>query len=131
MIGVGTGGVQVTLTWDADSDVDLHVVEPGGDVVYWNNSVSTSGGTLDLDSNAGCRIDGIRNENITWPTGAAPRGTYTVRVNYWDDCEVPVTSFTVRINSNGSTQTFSGTLTDDGERNGPGAGMEIATFTLR
>ena len=129
VIEVGTGDVQVTLTWDADSDVDLHVVEPGGEEIYWGNHSSTNGGTLDLDSNAACRIDGVRNENITWPTGAAPRGTYTVRVNYWAACDVSATNYTVRINSNGSTQTFSGTLTGDGERGGLGAGMEIATFT--
>ena len=129
VIEVGTGDVQVTLTWDADSDVDLHVVEPGGDEIYWGNPSSTSGGTLDLDSNAACRLDGVRNENITWPAGAAPRGTYTVRVNYWAACDVAATNYTVRINSDGSTRTFSGTLTGDGERGGLGAGMEIATFT--
>jgi len=29
-IVVGTGDIQVTLSWDTDSDVDLHVVDPSG-----------------------------------------------------------------------------------------------------
>ena len=71
---VGTGDIQVTLSWDRDSDVDLHVVAPGGDEIYYARRQSPSGGELDLDSNAGCSIDGVRNENITWPVGRAPRG---------------------------------------------------------
>ena len=90
LLEVGTGDVQVTLTWDADSDVDIHVVEPGGDEVFWGDPVSENGGVLDLDSNAGC-IDGVRNENVSWPAGMAPRGTYSVRVNYWDSCGVTET----------------------------------------
>ena len=52
VLQVGTGDVQVTLSWDAGSDVDLHVVDPNGDEVYWTNRRVASGGELDLDSNA-------------------------------------------------------------------------------
>ena len=31
VLQVGTGDVQVTLAWDADSDVDLHVIDPNGE----------------------------------------------------------------------------------------------------
>ncbi|HXW07710.1 MAG TPA: hypothetical protein VD833_20950, partial [Vicinamibacterales bacterium] len=106
---VGTGDVQVTLSWDADSDVDLHVVAPGGEEIYYGNRESASGGQLDLDSNAACEIDGVRNENITWPVGRAPQGTYTVRVDYWDSCGVAQTNFTVRVNNGGTVQLFTGT----------------------
>ena len=33
---VGTGEVQVSVSWDAESDVDLHVVDPAGDEVYYD-----------------------------------------------------------------------------------------------
>ena len=65
VLQVGTGDVQATLAWDADSDVDLHVIDPNGEEVYWANTMVSSGGELDLDSNAGCVIDEVRNENIT------------------------------------------------------------------
>src|SRR5690606_29130847 len=76
-VPVGTGQVQVTVSWDVDSDVDLHVVEPTGEEIYYGNVDSDAGGMLDLDSNANCTIDGKRNENIVWKE-AAPTGVYTV-----------------------------------------------------
>ena len=80
---VGTGDVQVTLSWDANADVDLHVVDPAGEEIPTRTGVRRAAASSNLDSNAGCAIDGIRNENITWPVGQAPRGQYTVRVDYW------------------------------------------------
>ena len=128
VIEVGTGDLQVTLSWNVDSDVDLYVVDPSGEEIYYSNRRSRSGGELDLDSNAGCEIDGIRNENITWPTGLAPRGVYTVRVNYWSSCGVAATDYTVRVNNGGDSRTFSGTLTGAGNGGGSGAGIEVMTF---
>ena len=128
VLQVGTGDVQVTLSWDADSDVDLHVIDPNGDEVYWANRQVASGGELDLDSNAGCSIDGVRNENITWPVGSAPQGTYTVRVDYWSACSVAATDYTVLVNSGGDTQIFTGRFTGAGDRGGRGSGTQITTF---
>jgi hypothetical protein len=73
-IQVGTGQVQVSVQWDGDSDVDLHVMDPNGDEVYWDNTSVASGGQLDLDSNANCDLDHVRNENITW-SKAPPAST--------------------------------------------------------
>jgi hypothetical protein len=125
---VGTGDVQVTLSWDADSDVDVHVVDPSGEEIFYGHRRSASGGELDLDSNAGCSIDGIRNENITWPAGRAPQGQYTVRVDYWDACGVQQSNYTVRINSGGNPQTFTGSFTGAGDHGGAGSGRLITTF---
>jgi hypothetical protein len=126
---VGTGDVQVTLSWDTDSDTDLHVVDPAGEEVFYAHRRSASGGELDLDSNAGCAIDGVRNENITWPVGHAPRGQYTVRVDYWSACGVAQTNFTVRINNAGSApQIVTGTFTGAGDVGGLGSGRTVATF---
>ncbi len=128
-IAVGTGDVQVTLNWDADSDVDLHVVDPAGEEIYWADRHSLSGGELDLDSNAGCAIDGVRNENITWSVGRAPRGTYTVRVDYWSSCDVSRTNYTVLVNNGGDIEIYRGSFQGSGDAGGLGSGVEIATFT--
>jgi uncharacterized protein YfaP (DUF2135 family) len=125
---VGTGDVQVTLSWDRDSDVDLHVVAPGGEEIYYGRRQGASGGQLDLDSNAGCSIDGVRNENITWPIGRAPRGTYTVRVDYWSSCNVAQTTYNVLVNNGGSVQVVTGSFTGGGDRGGAGSGRTVATF---
>ena len=128
VIQVGTGDVQVTLSWDADSDVDLHVVDPSGEEIYFGDRESASGGMLDRDSNAACAIDGIRNENIFWPVGATPRGTYVVRVNYWADCDVPDTNWTVLINNGGDIEVVTGSFTGVGVGGGLGSGEEVARF---
>ena len=125
---VGTGDIQVTLSWDTDSDVDLHVVAPGGEEIYYGRRQSSTGGELDLDSNAGCRADGVRNENITWPVGRAPRGRYTVRVDYWSNCGATQTNYTVLVNNGGNVQVETGSFTGSGDRGGAGSGRTVATF---
>ena len=128
VLQVGTGDVQVTLAWDSDSDVDLHVVDPSGQEVFWANRDVPSGGNLDLDSNAGCSLDDVRNENIVWPVGQAPQGTYTVRVDYWSSCGVEATDYTVLVNNGGNVEVFSGQFTGTGDRGGAGSGIDITTF---
>jgi hypothetical protein len=126
---VGSGDIQVTVAWDTDADVDLHVVDPGGEEIYWANRQSASGGQLDLDSNAACAADDVRNENISWPVGTAPQGDYTVRVDYWSNCAAPETNYMVVIHNEGETDIYYGTFTGAGDQGGSGSGVEIATFT--
>lgn len=124
---VGNGDVQVSVSWTGASDVDLHVIDPNGEQVYFANPASASGGTLDLDSNAACNIDNKNNENIVWPVGGAPRGEYRVVVDYWDDCGVARSDYVVTIQAEGQEpQIFSGSFV------GPATATvdaEIATFT--
>jgi hypothetical protein len=131
VVRVGTGDVQVTLSWNTAADVDLHVVDPSGEEIYYANTGAASGGQLDLDSNAACESDGPRNENITWPTNGAPNGTYRVLVDYWDNCDATSTDYSVTVQRRGaSPQTFTGTLTGEGDQGGAGAGQQITTFTV-
>ena len=128
-IVVGAGEVQVSVTWDAASDVDLYVVDPQGTEIFWGATQAPSGGQLDLDSNAGCQIDNVNNENITFAD--APPGTYTVRVNYWDSCGVDATRYVVTVRVGGQDpQVINGEFTGDGNRGDYGAGEEITSFTV-
>lgn len=130
-LAVGTGDVQVSVSWDVDSDLDLHVVAPGGEEIYWESPQSSTGGVLDLDSNAGCEIDGVRNENVTWATGEAPPGEYKVLVDLWDACGVQPTSYVVTVTvAGGATQTYTGSVDGAGSQGGAGAGELIATFEV-
>jgi hypothetical protein len=128
-IVVGSGDIQVTVAWDTEADVDLHVVDPEGVEIYWANRQSPSGGQLDLDSNAACAGDNVRNENISWPVGTAPQGPYTVRVDYWANCDAQETNYTVVIHNEGDTDIHYGVFTGGGDSGGSGSGVEIATFT--
>jgi hypothetical protein len=118
LISVGTGDVQVNVTWDLDVDVDLHVLDPSGEEIFYGNEVGESGGELDLDSNAGCSLDHVRAENITWASGTAPSGTYRVLVDYYSACSAGPVNYVVTVNVAGrSPQTFEGSFgsnEDDG-----------------
>lgn len=130
IVQVGTGDVQVSASWDAESDVDLHVIEPGGAEIYYFNSSTASGGVLDLDSNPACVIDHVKNENITWPSSPPPRGTYTVRVDYFDACGVSATNYVVTVRRKGQNPvSFTGQFTGPGDTGGAGSGTTITTFT--
>lgn len=128
-IQVGTGEVQVSVSWDGDSDVDLHVVDPSNEEIYWDNLSSASGGELDLDSNADCELDHKRNENVTWTT--APAGEYTVRLDYYKNCDIEKTNYVVTVRVNGQpSKTYSGTFTGEGDQGDEGAGKAITTFKV-
>ena len=46
--------VRVVLAWDADAtDVDLHVVDPNGDEVYYGRNLSYQGGAITRDATGG------------------------------------------------------------------------------
>ena len=123
---MGTGDVQVTLSWNANVDIDLHVKDPSGAEVYYNNPTVSSGGQLDLDNKCSNFVMG-KPENIYWPTGKAPAGTYIVSVNYYADCTSSATptgpvDWTVTTKVNGKTNTFTGTLNNEGDT------QEVTTF---
>ena len=82
---VGAGEVKVSIAWDTPTDVDLHVIEPSGEEIdYFEIPSPPPAATLDLDSNAACGIDGINNENVSWPLGQSPNGNFTVRVHMFE-----------------------------------------------
>jgi len=80
----------VTLTWDQDqSDVDLHVLEPGTDGrhIYWSN---TGGGDnypyLDMDNTYGFGPEHYyATEGMTLPSSTSLYGSYQIRVEYYAD----------------------------------------------
>jgi hypothetical protein len=126
---VGTGDVQVSVAWNTAADLDLHVVDPNGDELYWDDRKAASGGELDLDSNAACDSDQSRNENAAWPVGRAPGGKYVVYLDHWDSCGAQQTDYVVTVWVGQDAQTFSGTFTGIGEHGGAGDGIEITEFT--
>ena len=78
---LGTGDVQVTLTWDNNSDLDLYVTEPNGNVISYSNAYSDTTGQLDVNSNFPCGQNLYSVENVYWPSGYAPSGAYYVTVH--------------------------------------------------
>lgn len=135
------GDIQVSVTWNSDADVDLHVIEPGGNEIYYGNPTSGSGGELDIDANAACSVSGLTQENIGWAPGEATTGTYTVRVDYWDACGAASTDFIVTVSlrpgvpsvpglPGSGVQIYQGTFTGPGDQGGAGDGRTITTFVF-
>jgi hypothetical protein len=110
----GTGEVKVTLQWTNCADLDLWVIDPCGNKIYYASSYGTCSGKygqLDVDSNAGCSSLNCSSpaENIYWVT--APSGSYTVKVNYYTTCSGSgSTSYKVTTIVNGTRKTYSGTI---------------------
>ncbi|MCI0442849.1 carboxypeptidase regulatory-like domain-containing protein, partial [bacterium] len=72
-----TSGLTVLLSWDTNyTDVDLHVVEPGGEEVDYKHNTSATGGHLHADNTTGY---GPEIYTITKPQS----GKYKVRINYY------------------------------------------------
>lgn len=80
---IGSGPLRVTLSYDVDSDFDLHLRTPAGNEIYFG-SRDADGGFLDVDQCGPAAECGARShvENIAFREYAAP-GEYEVwAVNY-------------------------------------------------
>jgi len=124
---VGTGDLQVSVSWDTLSDVDLYLTEPNGDIIDFFFDTSAAGGELDLDSNAACFLDGINNENITYENVVPPTGEYIVELDYYSACDVTgPTNYVVTIRINNQVETFQGSFVPGGD-----TFARITTFEIR
>jgi hypothetical protein len=111
VIFVGSGDVQVSITFDQQDDVDISVTDPNGDTVFFGMLTVPSGGTLDLDANPVCTVPFGNSENITWPAGTAPEGLYSVFVDLYQSCTSGPVNYTITVSVVGSPpQIFTGTL---------------------
>ena len=117
---LGTGDVQVTLLWEDYNDIDLHVIDPSGEEIYYSHPTSVSGGQLDVDSNGGCGANVTNSpvENIFWPTEGGPDGEYSVYVEYYARCDEqkPSSEFEVRLNVSDEESIFHGKVDTVNER---------------
>lgn len=111
-VPLGRGDVSFTLSWAGVEDYDLFVTEPGGEVIYYLNPISLTGGQLDVDALPNCvGIPGDSIENIFWPLDAAPDGVYTVRVSMFALCgSTSLSEWTLTIRVEGElVETYTGT----------------------
>ncbi|HEX4340467.1 MAG TPA: hypothetical protein VH062_31380 [Polyangiaceae bacterium] len=137
------GALVVTLTWDTESDLDLHVVDPTGDEIFHGAPISsdtpqldgadagTSAGVLEEDSNGNCVIDGRRREDVTWHS--PPAGRYTARVDATSLCDAAFANYRVTVVLRGKTVGKAAGTALDSDTWGPhdrGAGLQVLTFDV-
>ncbi len=116
-VELGTGDIQATLTWDSTNDIDLWVIDPAGETIYYNHPNSLSGGALDVDANADCvNMTTHPIENIYWLPGSAPTGEYRVEIHYYRQCENPApTRYQLRLLVDGNVSNYSDVLDAQGD----------------
>ena len=79
--GARTGDVTATLVWNSTHDLDLHVICPDGEEVFYGNKISRKNrAMLDVDMNAGEPYSSEPVENIFF--GDADRGEEAVHGKY-------------------------------------------------
>lgn len=102
--------VTVRLDWtrvDGYTDIDLHVVDPFGERIYFDHEASASGGFLDRDD-----TEGPGPEHIHWDD--APAGTYKIYVHYYDSESAAMTNYKVSVTAGGVTyKPVTGSITYD------------------
>ncbi|MCX7024513.1 MAG: hypothetical protein NT080_07825 [Spirochaetes bacterium] len=113
--GGKSGDVRASLVWNDRNDLDLHVICPSGEEIFYAHKNSACGGELDVDMNVhGESMKPV--ENVYWATGGAPVGHYRVFVrNYaFHMPDRSPTPFRVELSVNGKVQHFEGVARGDG-----------------
>ena len=92
-----SGPLTFRMTWTSAHDLDLHVIEPSGNEIYFGNTNSATGGSLDHDV-----ICVPGTETIAW-NGTAPRGTYVFWGEFAQSCGASNTAtFTISVSRGNS-----------------------------
>ena len=109
--GAKEGEIEIGLIWRNTNDIDLYVLDPLGEPVFFGRRRSPSGGELDVDRNAGCGSPTSNPvEHVVWERGA-PHGRYKVAVAHFANCgAADPTPFEVEIGYGGKRHSLSGSL---------------------
>lgn len=92
--------LRVSLAWSNYDDLDIHVIEPNGNHVFYNNK----DGKLDVDMNAGVGRTRQPVENVSWRS--LMNGTYRVVVNQFQAREATNVGCTVEVENEGKLLQF-------------------------
>ncbi|MDR3334181.1 MAG: VWA domain-containing protein [Treponema sp.] len=118
-----SGDIGISLIWYNRNDLDLHVVNPLGEELYYDKKKDSTGGILDVDRN----VTGETTkpvENVFWYRGTP--GQYRVYVqnyDYHESARTPI-PFEVRIKNGKEYLDFEGTVSGSGS----GSNTEVCTF---
>lgn len=93
------GVLRCSLSWFNFDDLDIHVIEPNGDKIFYRKKLSyLTGGCLDVDMNAGFGRTREPVENVVWTNrDRLCEGVYNVRVHNFTKREASYPGFTVEI----------------------------------
>lgn len=120
-----SGDVQVLLSWNNYNDLDLVCTDPNNETVWFKNKNVSSGGKLEIDMNVNYPDSKTPIENIYWPLGGAPNGTYSVYLVYYKkNIDLNETPYTITVKYGDKTEEFTGRIKREDNS------IPICTFTL-
>ncbi|NLO69356.1 MAG: S8 family serine peptidase [Porphyromonadaceae bacterium] len=120
-----TGDVQVLLSWNNYNDLDLIVTDPSGETVWFKNRRVSSGGQLEIDMNVEYPDSKTPIENIFWPSGGAPNGTYNVYLLFYKQhVNTSENPYKIKVKYGSKTDEYTGTVKIEKDA------IHICTFTL-
>ena len=94
--------MQATLRWTGDADLDLHVIDPDGVEIFFENARSPSGGELDVDMvPEPCGVSPSNVENVFWPEGGSIPGVYQAFVYHYDSSCAASASYELELKIDG------------------------------
>lgn len=96
--GKTEGELRCSLEWYNFDDLDIHLFCPNKEHIYFSHKRSTTGGTLDVDMNAGGSHSREAVENIIFPSkNKMEEGVYDLRVHNYSKRESIDVGFRVEI----------------------------------
>lgn len=121
----GQGGIlQISLAWSNRNDLDLHLITPDDERIFYGKREGAAGGELDVDMNVEPESD-QPVENITWKSQRPSKGRYRIQVHFYaHHRQQPERSpFTVRLQLGKDVRMLKGIAT-------PGRLTQVAEFDV-
>jgi hypothetical protein len=103
-----SGVLRCSLSWYNYDDLDIHVIEPSGNKIYFRRTKNNyTSGQLDVDMNAGSRRSREAVENIVWTDKTKIlEGKYKVLVNNYTLREAKDFGFEIEIEHDSQLHNF-------------------------
>ncbi|MBA6151520.1 S8 family peptidase [Gelidibacter maritimus] len=122
-----SGDVQIKLNWNNYNDLDLICTDPYGEMIFYKNRMSSSGGQLEIDMNVEYPDSKNPIENIFWETGSAPQGTYNIYIQYYKKQEPSIdeTPYNIQVHYGKETKEYKGVIKKEDKT------IQIGSFTVR
>lgn len=109
-----SGNLRFNLQWQSTTDLDLHVIDPCGNEIYYSRKLSTCNGnigSLDVDANADYPLIPNPQENIYFETPSQGIYKVYVRCYRWRGATSTPLDFNVTIIDKNERKDFNGSVT--------------------
>ncbi|MDR1904489.1 MAG: VWA domain-containing protein [Treponema sp.] len=123
--GAHSGDIRISLIWNNRNDLDLHVITPKGEEIFFDNLKDSTGGWLDVDRNVyGETTEPV--ENVFWYEGNALHGEYRVYIQNYDyhESDYGPTPFQVEIKNGDELNYYDGIIRGYGNN----SNTEVSVF---